>query len=71
MVVSRSITTRSTCCGARPPSIYLVAYLSFGVSSIIAGLLIALAGLLGTVLGYGVAIAALGLFAQYCVNKRR
>jgi hypothetical protein len=54
-------------------SIYLVAYLSFGVPAIIAGLLIAPAGLLGTVLGYGVAIlvvAILGLLAQCRVNSR-
>ncbi|WP_405878264.1 MFS transporter [Streptomyces sp. NBC_01136] len=54
-------------------SIYLVAYLSFGVPAIIAGLLIAPVGLQGTVLGYGVAIlvvAALGLFAQYRLNTR-
>lgn len=37
-------------------SIYLVAYLSFGVPAIIAGLLIAPIGLQSTVLGYGVAI---------------
>ena len=37
-------------------AIYLVAYLSFGVPAIIAGLLVAPAGLLATVLGYGVAI---------------
>jgi uncharacterized membrane protein len=55
-------------------SIYLAAHLSFGVPAIIAGLLIAPVGLLGTVLGYGVAIlvvAALGLFAQHRVNTRR
>jgi MFS family permease len=54
-------------------SIYLVAYLSFGVPAIIAGLLIAPVGLQGTVLGYGVAIlvaATLGLVAQYRVNAR-
>ncbi|MEU9289984.1 MFS transporter [Streptomyces sp. NPDC048275] len=55
-------------------SVYLVAYLSFGVPAIIAGLLIAPAGLLATVLGYGVvilAVAALGLLAQHRVNTRR
>lgn len=55
-------------------SIYMVAYLSFGVPAIIAGLLIAQVGLLGTVLGYGAAIlvaATLGLFAQYRVNTSR
>ncbi len=49
-------------------AVYLVAYLSFGVPAIIAGLLIAPLGLLHTVLGYGVVIiaaAALGLLAQY------
>jgi MFS family permease len=54
-------------------SIYLVAYLSFGVPAIIAGLLIAPVGLQGTVLGYGVAIlvaATLGLVTQYRVNAR-
>jgi MFS family permease len=54
-------------------SIYLVAYLSFGVPAIIAGLLIAPFGLQGTVLGYGVAVlvaATLGLVAQYRVNAR-
>jgi MFS family permease len=48
-------------------AVYLVAYLSFGVPAIIAGLLIAPAGLLATVLGYGVAIifaASAGLAAQ-------
>nr|WSY48896.1 hypothetical protein OG999_01200 [Streptomyces sp. NBC_00886] len=55
-------------------SIYLVAYLSFGVPAIIAGLLITPVGLLGTVLGYGVAIVAtatLRLLAQYRVNTSR
>jgi hypothetical protein len=50
----------------------LVAYLSFGVPAIIAGLLIAQVGLLTTVLGYGVAIivaAVAGLFAQLRVNR--
>ncbi|MEU9366819.1 MFS transporter [Streptomyces avermitilis] len=54
-------------------SVYLVAYLSFGVPAIIAGLLIAPAGLPATVLGYGVAIlviAALGLLAQHRVHAR-
>jgi hypothetical protein len=37
-------------------AVYLVAYLSFGVPAIIAGLLIGPAGLLATVFGYGVAI---------------
>ena len=48
-------------------AVYLVAYLSFGVPAIIAGLLIAPVGLLATVLGYGVAIilaASAGLAAQ-------
>ncbi|WP_433455460.1 MFS transporter [Streptomyces sp. CA-142005] len=55
-------------------SVYLVAYLSFGVPAIIAGLLVAPAGLLGTVLGYGAAVlaaAALGLFAQYRISRHR
>jgi len=55
-------------------SVYLVAYLSFGVPAIIAGLLIAPVGLLGTVLGYGVAIlvtATLGLLAQHRGNTSR
>jgi MFS family permease len=54
-------------------SVYLVAYLSFGVPAIVAGLLIAPVGLLGTVLGYGVAVlvaASLGLFAQRRVSTR-
>ncbi|KPI20160.1 major facilitator superfamily MFS_1 [Actinobacteria bacterium OK006] len=54
-------------------SIYLVAYLSFGVPAIVAGLLIAPVGLQGTVLGYGVAVlvaANVGLVAQYRVNAR-
>ncbi|MFF1473442.1 MFS transporter [Streptomyces mirabilis] len=54
-------------------SIYLVAYLSFGVPAIVAGLLIAPVGLQGTVLGYGVAVlvaATVGLVAQYRVNAR-
>lgn len=48
-------------------AIYLVAYLSFGVPAIIAGIADSLIGLLGTVLGYGVAIilaAGAGLAAQ-------
>ena len=48
-------------------AVYLVAYLSFGVPAIIAGLLVGPAGLLATVLGYGVAIilaASAGLAAQ-------
>ena len=48
-------------------AVYMVAYLSFGIPAIIAGLLIAPLGLLPTVLGYGVVIlaaAALGLVAQ-------
>ncbi|MEU5032514.1 hypothetical protein [Streptomyces milbemycinicus] len=55
-------------------AVYLVAYLSFGVPAIIAGLLIAPLGLLHTVLGYGVAViatAALGLLAQYRIHTRR
>ncbi|MDT0462176.1 MFS transporter [Streptomyces gibsoniae] len=54
-------------------SVYLVAYLSFGVPAIIAGLLIAPLGLRTTVLGYGVVIlatAALGLFTQYRTHTR-
>ncbi|MFG2259226.1 MFS transporter [Streptomyces mirabilis] len=54
-------------------SIYMVAYLSFGVPAIGAGLLIAPVGLQGTVLGYGVAVlvaATVGLVAQYRVNAR-
>ncbi|MEV5080001.1 MFS transporter [Streptomyces sp. NPDC056159] len=54
-------------------AVYLVAYLSFGVPAIIAGLLIAPLGLPNTVLGYGVAIiavAALGLLAQYRMHTR-
>ncbi|MFG2907455.1 hypothetical protein ACGF13_20620 [Kitasatospora sp. NPDC048286] len=46
-------------------AVYVAAYLSFGVPAIIAGLLIAPVGLLGTVLGHGVAVAALGLIVQY------
>jgi MFS family permease len=49
-------------------AVYLIAYLSFGVPAIVAGLLIAPLGLLHTVLGYGaviIAAAALGLLAQY------
>jgi MFS family permease len=48
-------------------AVYMVAYLSFGVPAIIAGLLVAPAGLLATVLGYGIAIilaASVGLIAQ-------
>jgi MFS family permease len=48
-------------------AVYLVAYLSFGVPAVIAGLLVGPAGLLATVLGYGVAIilaALAGLVAQ-------
>jgi MFS family permease len=48
-------------------AVYVVAYLSFGVPAIIAGLLVAPAGLLVTVLGYGAAIifaASAGLAAQ-------
>ncbi|MEV6171631.1 MFS transporter [Streptomyces sp. NPDC051954] len=54
-------------------AVYLVAYLSFGVPAIIAGLLIAPVGLLNTVLGYGLAIiaaAVLGLIAQYRIHTR-
>ncbi|MGW5475083.1 MFS transporter [Streptomyces sp. NPDC004008] len=54
-------------------SVYLVAYLSFGVPAIIAGLLIAPLGLQTTVLGYGVVIlatAALGLFTQCRTHTR-
>jgi hypothetical protein len=48
-------------------AIYLVAYLSFGVPAIVAGVLDASIGLLGTVIAYGVLIvlaAAAGLAAQ-------
>jgi len=48
-------------------AIYLVAYLSFGVPAIVAGVLDASIGLLGTVIAYGVVIvlaAAAGLAAQ-------
>jgi MFS family permease len=48
-------------------AVYIVAYLSYGVPAIIAGLLIGPAGLMATVLGYGVAIiiaASAGLVAQ-------
>ncbi|MFI9047332.1 hypothetical protein [Streptomyces sp. NPDC053427] len=54
-------------------SVYLVAYLSFGVPAIVAGLLIAPVGLLGGFLEYGVAVlvvATVGLFAQYRVTTR-
>ncbi|MCX5554544.1 MFS transporter [Streptomyces sp. NBC_00038] len=54
-------------------AVYLVAYLSFGVPAIIAGLLIAPVGLMNTVLGYGFAIiatAVLGLIAQYRIHTR-
>jgi MFS family permease len=53
--------------------VYVVAYLSFGIPAIIAGLLIAPLGLFTTVLGYGVAIlvaAALGLLAQHRAETR-
>jgi len=55
-------------------AVYLVAYLSFGVPAIVAGLLIAPVGLLGTVLGYGVIIlvtATVGLLAQHRVATSR
>ncbi|MDT7751657.1 MAG: hypothetical protein QOD96_5319, partial [Pseudonocardiales bacterium] len=48
-------------------AIFLVAYLAFGIPTIIAGLLVAPIGLLSTVLGYGAVIivaAAAGLLAQ-------
>jgi MFS family permease len=51
-------------------AVFLVAYLAFGVPSIVAGLLVGVIGLLGTVLAYGVAIiaaAAVGLLAQHRV----
>ncbi|TXS43857.1 MFS transporter [Streptomyces sp. uw30] len=54
-------------------AVYLVAYLSFGVPAIVAGLLIAPLGLLNTVLGYGlviIAAAVLGLLAQYRLRTR-
>ncbi|MFD3925664.1 MFS transporter [Streptomyces sp. NPDC058614] len=54
-------------------AVYLVAYLSFGVPAIIAGLLIAPVGLLNTILGYGfviIAAAVLGLIAQYRIHTR-
>ncbi|MGW1006382.1 MFS transporter [Streptomyces sp. NPDC002520] len=55
-------------------AVYLVAYLSFGVPAIIAGLLISPLGLRDTVLGYGIAViaaATLGLLTQYRIHKRR
>ncbi|MEU7411298.1 MULTISPECIES: MFS transporter [Streptomyces] len=55
-------------------AVCLVAYLSFGVPAIIAGFLVAPAGLRGTVLGYGAAVlatSALGLFAQYRISRPR
>ena len=48
-------------------AVYLVAYLSFGIPAILAGLLITPVGLTTTVAGYGAAIlitAAAGLLAQ-------
>jgi MFS family permease len=54
-------------------AVFLVAYLAFGVPSILAGLLVGVVGLLNTVLGYGVAIiaaAAVGLLAQHRVAAR-
>jgi hypothetical protein len=48
-------------------AVYLVAYLSFGIPAILAGLLITPVGLTTTVVGYDVAIvitAAVGLLAQ-------
>ncbi|MFJ3306858.1 MFS transporter [Streptomyces sp. NPDC086549] len=55
-------------------AVYLVAYLSFGVPALIAGLLIAPLGLLNTVLGYGVAViaaATVGLLTQYRIHTDR
>ena len=51
---------------------YMVAHFSFGVSAIIAGLLVAPAGLLATVLGYGAAIilAASASLAARARNAR-
>ncbi|MEZ0091841.1 MFS transporter [Streptacidiphilus sp. EB129] len=49
-------------------AVYVIAYLSFGIPAIVAGLLIDPLGLRATVLGYGVvilAVAALGLLAQH------
>ncbi|HWN31247.1 MAG TPA: hypothetical protein VNP03_00810 [Pseudonocardia sp.] len=54
-------------------AVFLVAYLAFGIPSIVAGLLVGVVGLLKTVLGYGVAIiaaAAVGLLAQHRVAAR-
>ncbi|MDT7665884.1 MAG: hypothetical protein QOD04_5440, partial [Pseudonocardiales bacterium] len=54
-------------------AIFLVAYLAFGIPTIIAGLLVAPIGLLSTVLGYGAVIivaAAAGLLAQTRVAAR-
>ncbi|MBV6699427.1 MFS transporter [Kitasatospora aureofaciens] len=54
-------------------AVYLVAYLSFGIPTIIAGLLIAPIGLLHTVLGYGIAVilaAALAILAQHRLTHR-
>lgn len=53
-------------------SVYVVAYLSFGIPAIIAGLLIAPVGLLATVLGYGVvilAVAVAGILAQSRLHR--
>ncbi|WP_225828628.1 MFS transporter [Streptomyces naphthomycinicus] len=54
-------------------SVYLVAYVSFGVPAIVAGLLIGSVGLRPTVLGYGVAVlaaATAGLLAQHRIHVR-
>ncbi|WP_369262903.1 aldo/keto reductase [Streptomyces sp. R35] len=54
-------------------AVYMVAYLSFGIPTIIAGLLIGAIGLLHTVLGYGIAViltAALTLLAQHRLTHR-
>ncbi|HEY2203571.1 MAG TPA: MFS transporter [Pseudonocardia sp.] len=54
-------------------AVYLVAYLAFGVPTLVAGLLVAPVGLLGTVLGYAVLIittAAVGLLAQARLARR-
>ncbi|WP_327432288.1 MFS transporter [Streptomyces sp. NBC_01236] len=54
-------------------AVYMTAYLSFGIPTIIAGLLIGPIGLLHTVLGYGIAViltAALTLLAQHRLTHR-
>ena len=54
-------------------AVYLVAYLSLGVPTLVAGQVVAHAGLLPTVIGYGVvamAAGALGLFTQTRLGRR-